>query len=164
METVHEPALCSKVPPVLREGLGWPVARVAQAITSAHNDALAPHGLNLRSFAVLATIAAGAARSQLEIAQGVGLDKTTLVSAIDDLERRGLVQRRPDPDDRRARIVAVTAEGEALLSDASTVVRATEARMFAGMACEEAERVKAALVALLQGPLSEHSGRAGSCF
>ena len=163
METVHEAGACSKVPAILREGLGWPLARIAHAVTLAHNGALSPHGLSLRTFAVLATIEAGAARSQLEIAQTVGLDKTTLVATIDDLERRGLVQRTPDPDDRRARILAITADGRELFERAAATLRATDAGIFAQMAPEDRERLKAALAALLGGPLNEYLGRPGSC-
>jgi DNA-binding MarR family transcriptional regulator len=164
METLEKPSACSKVPTVLREGLGWPVARVAHAIQNAHNEALARFDLSLRTFAVLAMIGDGAARSQLEIAQAVGLDKTTLVATIDDLERRALVRRTPDPGDRRARIVAITDEGREILEQASDVVRETEGRIFADMSCEDAQRIKAALTSLLGGPLREYSGRAGSCF
>lgn len=163
METVHEAGACSKVPAILREGLGWPVARIAHAVTLAHNEALSPFGLSLRTFAVLAAIEAGAARSQLEIAQTVGLDKTTLVATIDDLERRGLVQRTPDPADRRARILAATADGRELFERAAATLRATDERIFAEMAPDERERLKAAFTALLGGPLSEYLGRAGSC-
>jgi MarR family transcriptional regulator, organic hydroperoxide resistance regulator len=164
METLHDPAACSKVPPILREGLGWPVARAAHAITNAHNEALAPFSLSLRTFAVLAMIGAGAARSQLEIAQSVGLDKTTLVATIDDLEHRTLVVRAPDPSDRRARNVAITPQGRALLEQAAGAVRATEERIAAAMPAGEAERVKSSLIALIGGPLSDYLSRAGSCF
>jgi MarR family transcriptional regulator, transcriptional regulator for hemolysin len=163
METAHKAEGCTRVPPALREGLGWPVARAAHAITLAHNEGLAHLGLSLRSFAVLATIEAGALRSQLEIAQVVGLDKTTLVATIDELERKGFVQRTPDPTDRRARIVGITAEGRAALEQAAQNVRETEARIFSEMTCEDAERIKSALIALLGGPLSSYCGRAGSC-
>ena len=163
METLTEPSACSKVPAILREGLGWPLARAAHAVTAAHNEALTADGLNLRTFSVLAVIGARAARSQLEIAQAVGLDKTTLVATIDELERRRLVQRTPDPDDRRARIVGITPEGQSLFDRASETVRATEARIFAGMPREDALRMKTALIALLGGSLRTHSEGAGSC-
>ena len=164
MEMTREAGACSKVPAVLREGLGWPLARIAHAFTAAHNEALAPLALNLRTFAVLAMVAAGSVRSQLEIAQSVGLDKTTLVATIDDLERRALVLRKPDPDDRRARIVEITATGQALLEAAGDAVRATERRVLAGTPPEHVEQIQASLVALLSGPLYEYFDRSGSCL
>jgi DNA-binding MarR family transcriptional regulator len=164
MELTHEAGACSKVPAVLREGLGWPLARIAHAFAAAHNEALAPLGLNLRTFAVLVTVAGGAARSQLEIAQNVGLDKTTLVATIDDLERRALVLRKADPDDRRARIVEITAAGEALMEQAGDAVRATERRVLADTSPEHVEQIRASLLALLSGPLYAYFDRAGSCL
>ncbi|MGA7745650.1 MAG: MarR family transcriptional regulator [Candidatus Aquilonibacter sp.] len=164
MELTHEPVACSKVPAVLREGLGWPLARIAHGFTAAHNEALGPLGLNLRTYAVLATVAGGAIRSQLEIAQSVGLDKTTLVATIDDLERRAFVLRKADSDDRRARIVEITAAGEALLLQAGETVRATERRVLADMSPENVEQIRASLIALLSGPLHAYFDRAGSCL
>jgi DNA-binding MarR family transcriptional regulator len=164
MGLTQEQTSCSKVPAVLREGLSWPIARIAHAFALALNETLAPLQLNMRTYAVLAMVSGGAARKQLEIAQGVGLDKTTLVAALDDLERRALVSRKPDPDDRRARIVSITCEGEKLLAEAAGHVRATERRMLAHMVDEEAEQTKAAMIALLRGPLLTYFDRAGSCL
>jgi DNA-binding MarR family transcriptional regulator len=163
MKTVHDAGACSRVPAVLSEGLGWPVARLAHAVTQAHNGALAPHGLTLRTFSVLATIEAGVAHSQLEIAQIVGLDKTTLVATIDELESRGLVQRAADPEDRRARIVGITADGREIFERAAVTIHATDARIFSEMPPADCARLKDAFAALLGGPLSEYVGGAGSC-
>jgi DNA-binding MarR family transcriptional regulator len=108
--------------------------------------------------------AGGSLRSQREIAQSLGLDKTTLVVTIDDLERRALVLRKPDPDDRRARILEITAPGVELFAQASEAVRATERNLLAGMSDERIEQTQTALLALLSGPLREYFDRAGSCL
>jgi len=155
---------CSKVPALLREGLSWPLARVAHALVEAHNAALAPLALSMRSYAVLAMVSGGSVRSQLEIAQGVGLDKTTLVATLDDLERRGLVARKPDPEDRRARIVSITCEGERLLAKAGELVRAMEREMLAQMTPAQVDSVRDALEALMAGVLHKGSEGAGSCL
>ncbi len=164
MEVTEKASACSRVPGVLREGLGWPLARLAHLITSLHNEALAPLELNLRTFAVLAMVGEGEARTQLEIAQTVGLDKTTLVATIDDLERRGLVERAADPNDRRARIVGITSLGRPLLERACACVRDTEARIFADMPAHESNALKSALVGLMNGTLHGSIERSGSCF
>jgi DNA-binding MarR family transcriptional regulator len=51
-----------------------------------------------------------------EISQRLGLDPSTLVRSIDSLERKGLVQRESDPNDRRRNPIKITAEGEALIT------------------------------------------------
>jgi DNA-binding MarR family transcriptional regulator len=162
MDTALSP--CSKVPALLREGLSWPIARIAHAITQAHNEALAPFDLTLRTYAVLAMVGGGAIRSQLEIAQGVGLDKTTLVATLDDLEKRGLVARKPDPQDRRARIVSITCDGEKHLARAADATRELEAQIFAAMNAEQAAQLHESITALYHGPLAKHFDRAGSCL
>ena len=162
MDTAHSP--CARVPGLLRESLSWSLARIAHAVSTAQNEALAPLGLTLRTYAVLAMVGGGTVRSQLEIAGGVGLDKTTLVATLDDLERRGFLTRTPDPHDRRARIVSITCEGEKLLAGAAGAVRALEAEIAAAMPAEQAQQLREGLNALYSGPLAAHFDRAGSCL
>jgi len=164
MDVLNESESCAKGPAILRDGFCWPLARIAQAMMGLLNVALADQGLTMRSFAVLAMVGHGSARSQLEIAQTVGLDKSTLVATIDELERRGLVERRPDPTDRRARIVESTAAGGKVLAQASDTVRDAEARILANLPRDEADRIKSSLIALLGGPLHDEATRAGSCL
>jgi DNA-binding MarR family transcriptional regulator len=54
--------------------------------------------------------------TQLALARRLGVDRTVMTHLIDDLERAGLVERRPDPADRRARRIVVTEPGGALLA------------------------------------------------
>jgi len=51
---------------------------------------------------VLVAAARGNARNQLALAQQLGVDRTVMTYLIDDLERAGYVERRPDPADRRS--------------------------------------------------------------
>lgn len=71
------------------------------------------HGLSLREHIVLSALHKTPDLTQIELGRGLGLDKSTLTAQLDRLERAGLVQRRPDPRDRRARILVLTAAGEA---------------------------------------------------
>lgn len=82
------------------------------------------HGLALRDYIVLSALAMPPDLTQGELGKALGLDKTTLMSQLDRLERRGLVVRRSDPRDRRARIPEITEAGDA--------VRAKVARACAG--------------------------------
>src|SRR5947208_3174066 len=56
--------------------------------------------------------------TQSQLAEMCGLDKTTMVVTMDELERMGLAERRPDRDDRRARIVGVTDAGRQIVARA----------------------------------------------
>jgi MarR family transcriptional regulator, transcriptional regulator for hemolysin len=61
-------------------------------------------------------------RTQIQLAALADLDKTTMVSTVDELERRGLAERRPSATDRRARIIAVTARGRQVASEGQRIV------------------------------------------
>ncbi|MEV4704838.1 MarR family winged helix-turn-helix transcriptional regulator [Actinoplanes sp. NPDC049316] len=61
-------------------------------------------------------------RTQIQIAALADLDKTTMVSTVDELERRGLAERRPSAADRRARIIAVTEEGRRVAEEGQRIV------------------------------------------
>jgi MarR family transcriptional regulator for hemolysin len=61
-------------------------------------------------------------RTQIQLAALADLDKTTMVGTVDDLERRGLAERRPSATDRRARIIAVTEKGRAAAAEGQRIV------------------------------------------
>jgi DNA-binding MarR family transcriptional regulator len=72
------------------------------------------HGIQLRDYIVLSALHMTPNLTQVEVGKALGLDKTTLMSQLDRLERMGFVVRRSDPRDRRARIPEITKEGNAL--------------------------------------------------
>ena len=76
---------------------------------------LAEHDLALIHHAVLAALADFGPRSQQELADALDFDKSHLVARIDDLQRRGLVNRTQDPADRRRNQIALTPAGQALI-------------------------------------------------
>jgi DNA-binding MarR family transcriptional regulator len=61
-------------------------------------------------------------RTQIQLAALADLDKTTMVSTVDELERRGLAERRPSATDRRARIIAVTEKGRQAAGEGQQIV------------------------------------------
>src|ERR1044072_6426115 len=61
-------------------------------------------------------------RTQIQLAALADLDKTTMVSTVDDLERLGFAERRPSATDRRARIIAVTEKGRAAAEEGQKIV------------------------------------------
>lgn len=158
MQMVSSPDSPESLVKELREGLGWPLVRAAQVVIQAYNQALEACGLTFRSFAVLAYAGSGKGKTQLAIAHGVGLDKTTLVATLDELERRRIVRRMPDPEDRRARIVGITDEGRALLEKASAIVAEVENRLCACSPHGDTSALTSALLALIDGPLCSCTG------
>ena len=101
-------------PEALADDLCWLLGRVNALLNVEATAALSELGISPREHSVLVAARADA-HTQTDLARIVGLDKTTLMVTIDELERRGLAERRPLPSDRRARIVAVTPSGEQVL-------------------------------------------------
>jgi DNA-binding MarR family transcriptional regulator len=92
--------------------LTWLAHRAAAALGDAFNAVSRDAGLNdLRDWLVLELISTGPERTQLEIAAELGVDKTTLVSILDRMERDGLVIRELSTRDRRVRIPRATEKG-----------------------------------------------------
>ena len=146
------------IPPRLSDDLPWLLARAAFTLGAQLADALARHlGTTPRTYAVLAT-AADADLTQKALADAVGLDKTTMVVALDELERAGLVVRDPSPTDRRVRLVRLTAAGCDLVARARPVVERVQDTAFADLDPATRATVEDALRQLvttsLSGPLA----------
>jgi DNA-binding MarR family transcriptional regulator len=140
----------------LREsGLGSDIsfllARANALSVAAGNAALAPFGLKVRSFSVLALAAGDVRPTQRDLSEFLRLDPSQVVALIDELEKRGLVERRPDPADRRANVVVATDEGRALHTAASAATSAAE-RVLHGDVDEEDRRRLADLLGRIAYP------------
>lgn len=152
------------VPRPLEEHMGWLMSRAGHALGAALMESLAPLGLNLRDYAVLIVAerasATGSPRTQLALARAARLDKSTMVVALDALEGAGLVERRPDARDRRARIVETTDAGRELLARAEGIVMDVEDGVLAVLDDEEQRVLRDLLRRLVLGrvPAGEESG------
>lgn len=97
----------------------------ANSLATAH-AALEPYALRVRSYSVLALAVTEARLSQRDIAEFLRLDPSQVVALLDDLQQRSLVNRVPDPTDRRTKVVVATAEGRKLHGKAEKAIRAAE--------------------------------------
>jgi DNA-binding MarR family transcriptional regulator len=100
----------------LQTDLYWLLVRASRGMGCALSRALNKLSLDLRGLTVLKTISTSSAPSQLAIAQAADIDKTTLVSVLDDLERKQFIRRMQDVNDRRARVIELTDEGRRMLA------------------------------------------------
>ena len=107
--------------------------------------ALAPFGINGRQCAVLLAIAEQAPSSQHDISERMGVDRTTMVALVDELEAKGLVERRPDPRDRRKNVVALTEAGRTTLEEAARAVDGAERHFLGPLSDDEAAAFREAL-------------------
>jgi DNA-binding MarR family transcriptional regulator len=112
--------------------------------------ALETVGLTTALFALLNVIGARDGAIQLELGAVLGIDPSTMVSLIDQLESAGLAERRPRLSDRRAREVTITPQGRRLLKRARRAVSEAEAEVLRGLTGKERRE----LVALLRRTLA----------
>ena len=144
-------AIAAQAPPAddsLSDNLCWLLARASQSLTTQLTSALADLGVSPRANCVLSTAMTGEF-TQTALAQAVGLDKTTMVVTLDELEAAGLAERRPAAGDRRARIVAVTKAGERKVVQARRIVDGIQADALASLPAREREQFVAALARLV---------------
>jgi len=93
-------------------------------------------------------------RTQIELAALADLDKTTMVTTVDELEKRGLAERRPSSTDRRARIVAVTERGRRAAAEGQRIVDDVHLDALSGLSPEARQAFLDALSRLagIRGP------------
>jgi DNA-binding MarR family transcriptional regulator len=132
-----------------RDDLAAMFARVARRLGERERPLLARHELSMWSYIALTHLARRPAGTQLELAGAIGYDKTRLIGLLDALEAEGLVTREPDPADRRARRVGLTAAGRRRQSAAQADVRAMEDEVLAALSAQERASLLAVLPRLL---------------
>src|ERR687886_1941204 len=136
--------------------LAWLLYRAHWALAAELTTALAPLGVSARGYHVLKAALSGE-RTQTELAEIVGLDKTTMVVTVDELERDGLAERKPSPHDRRARIIAVTAAGRRKVAEADKVKERVQADVLGELPARDQKALIDALDKLVQGRLADRA-------
>ena len=101
----------------LHADTGYLLYRLGLRSGQVFNTFLQESGLRLRHYAVLRYLATSEGSLQRELSTRLGYDPSAIVGLVDDLEKLGFAERRPSPDDRRSRIVALTDTGRAFLRD-----------------------------------------------
>jgi DNA-binding MarR family transcriptional regulator len=116
-----------------QEDLGALLSRATRRLIEEEQPVLAAHGLSMWSYIVLSRLAAAPAETQLSLATEIGYDKSRLIGLLDELERDGLLTREPDPQDRRAKIVNLTAAGRSRQAAAQRDIGRMERRLLRGL-------------------------------
>ena len=105
------------------------------------------------SFGVLNVLGARKGAIQQEVGSAMGIDPSTMVSLIDQLEAAGLAKRRPHPTDRRAREVVITPKGRRLLERGRRMALQVEDEVLGGLTAKERrEMLRLLRRALESGP------------
>ena len=102
-----------------RRDLAAMVVPLARALVAAEEPVLRAHQVSMWGYVVLNALAeqpvrTPSIRTQAALAQSIGADKSRIIGVLDELQQRGLIERRPDPADRRVHLLALTEAGRRL--------------------------------------------------
>lgn len=131
---------------VLPELVGFQLRMAQIAMFKDFSESIGDLEMTPGLFGVLVIIEANPDLKQSELARATHLDRSTVVSVIDNLERRSLVERRAAPNDRRSNALRLTSDGGALLRKVKQKVGEHEKRLVATLSPAERQ----ALVKLLK--------------
>lgn len=121
----------------LGQNIGFLLSVSSARAVSTANAALTELDLKARSYTALTLLVHGNGISQREIAHALQMDPSQIVALVDSLENLGLVERRPDPSDRRLRSVVATAKGKRVQADAARRVAEAEDAVLANLSVDE---------------------------
>lgn len=133
------------IPGELGKFPGYLMARLGEASRRRFHKALEPEGLHPRHFGVMTMLAAHPGMSQHQLHEKTAIDPSSMVAVIDELEARGLAERRPDPADRRARQVFLTEQGEQALQRIRGLAAGLQREFFGALTAEERKTLHALL-------------------
>ena len=136
-------------PPVAEQpprSVGFLISQLGFFSSKGFMEALEPVGSIRASSSCMRFVAASEGQSQQALAERLGIPPSRMVALVDHLEEAGLVERRPDPEDRRVRGLHLTSKGRGVLEKAGKIAIDYETRLCAGINREEREQ----LIDLLQ--------------
>jgi DNA-binding MarR family transcriptional regulator len=126
--------------------VGFLISQLGFLSSRRFHQALEPLGIGPRDFLLMRFVAASDGQSQQALADRLNVPPSRMVALVDHLEEAGLVERRPDPEDRRVRALHLTRKGRGVLERASKIAIDYETQLCAGINREEREQ----LIDLLQ--------------
>jgi DNA-binding MarR family transcriptional regulator len=129
--------------------LGYLLKHARSGLQTISEPALAVIDLDGRQFAVLSVIGEQGPMAQQRVSETLRVDRTTIVALVDELERKGFVERKRDPGDRRAYAVEITPKGARTLQRARTVVDAAEVEFTAALSAAERRQLRELLAKLM---------------
>ncbi len=139
---------------LLQADLSWLLKQAYYALASEIHAAFGPLGVSPRGYHVLEVALTGEL-TQSEIADATGLDKTTMVVTMDELEAGGLAERLPSEHDRRARVIGVTEAGRAMVRQAREVAARIQDDVLATLPEAQRTELLRSLRSLVAGRLAE---------
>lgn len=122
-----------------RPDLAAMLAPLMRELAAMELPVLAAHGLTMWGYVVLLALDRAPVRTQAALAEAIGADKTRIIATLDELQRQGHIERRPDPEDRRVRLLAITDAGRTVKNAAQAEIQRGEERWLGELAAGDRE-------------------------
>jgi DNA-binding MarR family transcriptional regulator len=123
------------------QAVGFLVSSIGYAVGRRFHQVLAPLQLEPREFALLRAVGFAEGQSQQAIGERLQIPPSRMVAFVDALERRGLLERRQNPSDRRTRALHLTAAGRRVLERALVLASELERELCAQLSQAEREQL-----------------------
>jgi DNA-binding MarR family transcriptional regulator len=124
-------------PRATRPDLAAMMGPLVREMIAAEIPVLEAHGLSMWGYIVLNALDRSPVRSQAALAEAIGADKTRIIPTLDDLQDRGFIERRPDPDDRRVRLLELTEAGRGAKDAAQQEIQLGEERWLGKLSADD---------------------------
>ncbi|WP_405167360.1 MarR family transcriptional regulator [Nocardia sp. NBC_01499] len=118
MSEAHRPDLAAMMAPLIR------------ALIATEMPVLERHGLSMWGYSVLLGLGKEPVYTQAALAKAINADKTRIIGVLDELQQGGLIDRAPDPADRRVNLVSITAAGRSLRDRVQADIQEQENRLL----------------------------------
>ncbi|MDT5064705.1 MAG: hypothetical protein QOK02_860 [Mycobacterium sp.] len=106
-------------------------------LVAAELPILAEHDVSMWGYGVLNALDRSPVRTQAALADSIGADKTRIIPTLDELQQKGFIERRPDPGDRRVRLLEITPAGREVKNAVQRAIQRAEERWLSELTAQE---------------------------
>jgi DNA-binding MarR family transcriptional regulator len=122
-----------------RDDLAAMLHPLLRDLVTAELPILAAHDVSMWGYGVLSALDQSPVRTQTALADAIGADKTRIIPILDELQQKGYIERRPDPDDRRVRLLEITPPGREVKNAIQRDIQRGEERWLSELTAQERE-------------------------
>jgi len=108
-------------------------------LVAAELPILEAHDVSMWGYVVLNALDQSPVRTQAALAEAIGADKTRIIPTLDELQQKGYIERRPDPEDRRVRLLEITPSGREVKDAVQADIQRGEERWLSALTAQERE-------------------------
>jgi DNA-binding MarR family transcriptional regulator len=122
-----------------RDDLAAMLHPLLRDLVAAELPILEAHDVSMWGYVVLNALDQSPVRTQAALAEAIGADKTRIIPTLDELQQKGYIERRPDPDDRRVRLLEITPSGRKVKDAVQADIHRGEERWLSALTAQERE-------------------------